>query len=102
MPFFEDIGSEDEILHRPIWGVFALVKDNLERLIVANIGWSLQFLSAIIAHGFVTLPFAVRIVFVLYSFIALVPATGVLFRLMARVCQDEMLRLDMIKEDLRE
>ncbi len=102
MPFFEDIGSEDEILHRPIWGAFALVKDNLERLIVANIGWSLQLLPAIVAYGFVMLPPAVRILFVLYSFIVLVPATGVLFRLMARVCQSEMLRLDMLKEDLRE
>lgn len=102
MPFFEDIGPEDEVLHRPIWGAFALVKDNLERLIAANIGWSLQLLPAIVAYGFVPLPLIVRIVFVLYSLVALVPATGVLFRLMARVCQYETLRLDMIKEDFRE
>jgi hypothetical protein len=102
MPFFEDIGAEDEILHRPIWGAFALVKDNLERLIATNIGWSLQLLPAIIAYSFVALPLIVRLVFVLYSLIAIVPATGMLFRLTARVCQYETLRLDMIKEDFRE
>ncbi len=102
MPFFEDIGSDDEILQRPIWGVFALVKDNLERLIAVNIGWSLQLLPAVIAYGFVMLPLAVRIVLILYSFLALIPATAVLFRLMARVCQYETPRLDMLKEDFRE
>ncbi|MBA2395531.1 MAG: hypothetical protein H0V70_22600 [Ktedonobacteraceae bacterium] len=102
MPFFEDIGAEDEALRRPIWGAFALVKDNLERLITANIGWSLQLLPAIVAYGFVALPLIVRLLLVLYSLIALIPATGVLFRLMARVCQSETLRLDMLKEDLRE
>ncbi len=102
MPFFEDIGADDEVLHRPIWGAFALVKDNLECLIVANIGWSLQLLPAIIAFFFATLPLIVRIVFVLYSIVALIPATGVLFKFMARVCQYETLRLDLIKEDFRE
>ena len=102
MPFFEDIGSDDEILHRPIWGAFALVKDNLERLITTNIGWSLQLLPAIVAYGFVALPPIVRLLLVLYSLIAIVPATGVLFRQMARVCQYETLRLDMLKEDFRE
>ncbi len=102
MPFFEDIGADDEVLHRPIWGAFALVKDNLERLIVANIGWSLQLLPAILAYVLITLPLVVRVVFVLYSIVALVPATAMLFRLIARVCQYETLLLDMIKEDLRE
>ncbi len=55
MPFFEDIGADDEVLHRPIWGAFALVKDNLERLIVANIGWSLQLLPAILAYVLITI-----------------------------------------------
>ncbi len=102
MPFFEDIGAEDESIHRPIWGAFALVKDNLERLLATNIGWSLQLLPAIVAYVFIALPPIVRIVLVLYSIVALVPATGVLFRLMAHVCQYETLRLDMLKEDFRE
>ena len=102
MPFFEDIGADDEVLHRPIWGAFALTKDNLERLIVANIGWSLQLLPAILAYVLIALPLVVRVVFVLYSIVALVPATAVLFRLIMRVCQYETLQLDMIKEDLRE
>lgn len=101
MPFFEDIGADDEALQRPIWGAFALVKDNLEGLILANIGWALQLLPAVLAFCFVMLPLFVRIIFVLYSLVAIVPATGVLFKLMARVCQYETLRMDIVREDFR-
>ncbi len=102
MPFFEDIGADDEVLDRPIWGVFALLKDNLERLIAANLGWSLHLLPAIVALGFPALPLAIRLLLISYSFVALVPATGMLFRLMAHVCQYEPLTLDIVKEDFHE
>ena len=102
MPFLEDIGADDEVLQRPIWGTFALVKDNLERLIAANLGWSLQLIPAIVAFGFNSWPLMVRVLLVLYSVTALAPATAILFRFMARVCQYEALRLDMVKDDFRE
>jgi hypothetical protein len=101
MPFLADIDTDDEVLQRPIWGVFALLKDNLERLIAVNIGWALQLLPAIAAFGFTTLPLVVRVLLVLYSATALAPATAILFTLIARVCHGEALRLSMLKEDIQ-
>lgn len=102
MPFLNDIGADDEVLRRPIWGVFALVKDNLERVLLANVGWSLQMLPAIAAFGFPELPTIIRVLLILYSATALAPATAILYAWMARVSQGEMLRLEMLKESFRE
>jgi hypothetical protein len=102
MPFFHDTGADDEALERPIWGVFALVKDNLERVMLANIGWALQLLPALAALAFPQLPLALRLVLLFYSLTALAPATALLYIWMGRVCQGELLRLEMLKEDLRE
>lgn len=102
MPFLDDIGSDDEALQRPVWGVFALIRDNLERVMAANIGWSLQLFPAIAALAFPQLPAVVRVLLILYSALVFTPATGILFTWMARVNQHETLRLAMLKEDLRE
>lgn len=101
MPFLDDIGADDEALRRPVWGVFALVKDNLERVVAVNIGWALQLLPAIAALAFPQIPLIARVLLVFYSALALMPATGVLFVWMARVNQHETLRLEMLKEDFR-
>jgi hypothetical protein len=102
MPFLDDVGPDDEALQRPIWGVFALVKDNLERVLVANVGWSIQLLPAFAALAFPQLPLAVRVTLMIYSALTLTPATALLFVWMSRVNQHEMLRLEMLKEDVRE
>lgn len=101
MPFFQDIGADDEALQRPIWGVFALAKDNLERLVATNIGWAIQLLPALAALGFSTLPAVVRVLLILYSVTVLAPATGLLFVWMGRICQQEPFRLEMFREDIR-
>lgn len=101
MPFLDDIGVDDEALQHPIWGAFGLLKDNLERVMMANVGWSLQVLPAIAALAFPQLPFVARLLLILYSTIALTPATGLLYTWMARVNQRETLRLEMLKEDFR-
>jgi len=102
MPFFEDIGADDEVLQRPIWGAFALIKDNLERLVITNLAWSLQFVPAMLALAFTGLPTILRVLLLLYSAIVLVPATGTLFRLMARVAGYEALRFELVKEEFHE
>jgi len=102
MPFLHDTGADEEALERPIWGVFALVKDNLERVMLANIGWALQLLPAIGALAFPQLPLIVRGVLLFYTLTALAPATALLYVWMGRVCQGELLRLEMVKEDVRE
>src|SRR6185312_4614577 len=101
MPFLYDIDADDEALQRPILGVFAQVKDNLERLVLVNIGWSVQLFPALAALGFPQLPALVRACLFLYSLLALVPASALLFVWMARVAQGEMLRFELLKEDLR-
>lgn len=101
MPFLDDISADDEALQRPIWGVFVLVKDNLERLVAVNIGWSLQLLPAVAAFGFAGLPAVLRICMILYSATALAPATAILFVWMARANQHELPRLEMLREDFR-
>lgn len=101
MPFLDDIGANDETLQHPIWGVFGLIKDNLERVIAANVGWSIQLLPAIAALAFPQLPSVLRVVFIIYSAAMLIPATGVLFVWMARVNQHEALHLETLKEDVR-
>ncbi len=101
MPFMDDIGADDEALRHPVWGVFALVKDNLERMVAANVGWSAQLLPAIAALAFPQLPTAARVLFMLYSAAMLTPASGVLFVWMARVNQHEALHLETLKEDFR-
>lgn len=101
MPFLQDIGADDEALQRPIWGVFALIKDNLERLVAVNIGWTIQLLPALAAFGFPNLPTVLRIVMLLYSATALAPATGLFFVWMGRICRQEPLRLETFKEDMR-
>jgi hypothetical protein len=98
----DDMGPDDEALRRPIRGAFVLVKDNLERVMAANIGWSIQLCPALAALAFPTLPAIVRVLLILYSSVMLAPASGMLFVWMARVSRGEMLGLDMLKEDFRE
>jgi hypothetical protein len=99
MPFLDTIDADDEALRRPVWGVFVLIKDNLERVMLANIGWSIQLLPAIAALAFPQVSTPVRVLLILYSLLMLAPATGVLYVWMARVNQRELLRLEMLKED---
>jgi hypothetical protein len=101
MPFLDDTGADDEVLQRPVWGTFALLKDNLERLLATNVGWTLQVLPALAALGFPQLPDALRVLLLIYSATALAPATGLLFVWMSRVCHQEPLRLESLPEDLR-
>ncbi len=102
MPFLHDISADDELLARPIRGTFALVRDNLERVMLVNIAWSLQVFPALAALAFPQLPLALRLFFFFYSLTALAPATALLYVWMGRVAQGEMLRLEMVKEDIHE
>lgn len=102
MPFLQDIDADDEALQRPIWGAFALLKDNIERLLAANLFWSVNLFPGIVALAFPAIPAVLRVIMILYTLTALVPATGILYLWIARVIQGEPLRLAMVKEDLQE
>ena len=79
MPFV-DIESRDES-RGPIWGPFAIIRENVEQLLVLNLGWSLQLLPGVLALAFPQLPLWLRLTMGLYSATAVIPATGVLYAL---------------------
>jgi len=80
MPFVADIRTRDDA-HGPIWGPFAVIRDNIESLVVLNLGWSLQLLPAVLALAFPQLPPWLRLIMGLYSATVVIPATGVLYAL---------------------
>ena len=61
MPFVADIETRDEA-RGPIWGPFAVIRDNVERLVALNLGWSVQLLPGVLALAFPQLPLWLRLV----------------------------------------
>ena len=101
MAFFDDTGIDEDDLRNPIWGAFALLKDNLERLIAINLGWSIQLIPAVIAFAFPGIPPWVRILLFLYSATILAVATGALYDIVNRICEHEQPRLETVKETVQ-
>jgi len=66
MPFFDDSGPKPEEATNPIARSFALVKDQLERLIVINLLWTLQCVPLILAWA-LTMPGWLRILLTAYT-----------------------------------
>ena len=83
-------------MHRgPIWGPFAVIRDNVESLVVLNLGWSLQLLPGVLALAFPQLPPWLRIVMGLYSATAVIPATGVLYALTLAATRGEQVSREL-------
>jgi hypothetical protein len=101
MAFFGDIGAREEE-RGPIWGPFAVVRENVERLVVVNVAWAVQLIPGILALAFPGLPGWVRVVMGVYSATAAIPATGVLFALALAATRGEHLSLELAGEKLRE
>ena len=80
MPFVADLETRDDS-PGPIWGPFAVIRDNIETLVVLNLGWSMQLLPGLLALAFPQLPLWLRLTMGLYSATAVIPATGVLYAL---------------------
>ncbi len=102
MPFFDDNAPDESALRSPVWSSFAIVKDNLERLIAVNLFWSLQLLPALVALAFSWWWPWLRILFVLGSATSLAASTGVLYGMVKRVCEQEPLSLDLLRDTFRE
>ena len=101
MPFLGDIETRDEA-RGPIWSPFATIRDNVERLVALNLGWSLQLLPGIFALAFPQLPSWLRLAMGLYSATVAIPATGVLFALALAATRGEHLSLELALHHLRE
>lgn len=79
MPFFDDSGPRPEEERSPLWRSFALVKDQLERLILLNLLWSAQSLPLLLAFSVEQMALPLRFALVLYTALALAPTTATLF-----------------------
>ncbi len=88
MPFLWDTGSRDE-RRGPIWETFAVVRDNLERMVALNAAWSMQLLPGVLALAFPGLPPWLRAAMLLYSATLIIPATGALYALMLSTARGE-------------
>ncbi|HKG24555.1 MAG TPA: hypothetical protein VKB09_02855 [Thermomicrobiales bacterium] len=101
MAFFGDIGARDEP-RGPIWAPFAVIRDNVERLVAINIVWFLQLLPGILALAFPQLPTWLRIALGAYSATAAIPATGVLYALAIAASRGEHLSAELTRQYLRD
>jgi uncharacterized membrane protein len=101
MPFFDDSGVRTEDKRGPIWGAFATLGDQVERMVALNVGWALQQAPGAAALMLVEWPIWLRLPLMAYSALALAPATGALYVLIARACDGEMLRWEMVGQAMR-
>jgi hypothetical protein len=101
MPFFDDTGIDTQAAQGPFWGAFATLRDQLERLIVLNIAWSIQLLPGVAALAFAELPAWARLLMLAYSGLAIAPATGALYALARLAAQGEPLSLELATGALR-
>jgi hypothetical protein len=101
MPFFDTDSLEHTEAHGPLWGTFATLRDQLERLIALNIVWSVQLLPGLGGMAFPELPGWLRALLLAYSAVALAPATGALYGLAGLAAQGELITLERAGRMLR-
>ncbi|MBZ0296246.1 MAG: hypothetical protein K8L99_27045 [Anaerolineae bacterium] len=101
MPFFDDTGVKTEVERGPLWSAFSTFASQLERMIVVNLGWSVQLLPAIIGIAFFQLPTWLRLLLIIYTLAALPPATAALYGVTHEVADDEHINPDVVRDMLR-
>jgi hypothetical protein len=100
MPFLDDTGV-DTSERSPLWSPFTIIADQLERLVVLNVAWAIQWLPALAAFGWPELPLVVRVVLIGYTLIAYAPATVVLYGMTRLATQGEPLTLYLATDLLK-
>lgn len=98
MPFFDDSGVKLEEFPGPLWRVFGLFGEQIERLIAVNLAWSVQLLPAIVAFAFPDLPLAVRAVLTVCTLAALPPASAWLVSMVIDASRQEALNVALARE----
>lgn len=83
MPFFDDAGIVRENHRGPVVGALAVFGEQVERMVGVNLAWAATLAPAAAAFAFPELPAVVRGVLLAGSSLAVVPATGALYRLAA-------------------
>ena len=98
MPFFDDSGYDETIDRGQFWSAFAIFGGQLEKMIAVNIAWALQFAPAIFAMIFINTPDVIRILLIIYTIIAVPPATAVLYGLMREATNHESIDIGLARE----
>lgn len=101
MPFLDDSGARPEEEHGPVGRAFALLRDQLERLILLNLAWIAQIVPLLVAWVVPTLPPALRLALTLYSAVALLPATVVVWAVLREVGEGQPLSLELVWDALK-
>ena len=101
MPFAADIETRDDS-REPIWGPFAVIRANVELLLVLNLGWSMQLLPGVLALAFPQLPLWLRLIMGIYSATALIPVTAVLYALTLAAARGEQVSMELALLSLRD
>lgn len=101
MPFQDDTGINIDEHRGPLWSAFAIFGSQLERMIVLNMSWSLQLIPAMAAFVLVELPTAVRMLMLVYTLVAILPATVVLYGVCAHAADEDMITLDLVTDVFR-
>lgn len=86
MPFFDDSGPRVEEERTPLERSFALVRDQLERIVALNLLWAAQGFPLLVAWAF-PMPEIVRVLLTFYSAFALPPATAIMFAVLREVSE---------------
>jgi hypothetical protein len=104
MPFFDDSGAHVEEERSPLERSFALMRDQLERMIALNLLWAAQGIPVLVAWAF-PLPEGVRVLLTLYSALAFPPVTAALFAALYQVSSglpiDRELLTDCFKQQVK-
>lgn len=101
MPFFDDSGPRPEEERSAIWRAFALLRDQLERMILLNLAWMLLALPLLLALAFPELPSWLRLGLALGSAAALAPGAAALFAALDQTSTGLPLDLALAIESLK-
>lgn len=85
----------------PIWGAFALVREQVERLVAVNLLWSVQLLPGVAGLALQGWPLPLRMLLVGYSALAAPPATLVVYALVRGVCEGEEVKGEDVVDAFR-
>jgi hypothetical protein len=100
MPFVADLEASDEA-RGPIWRPFAVIRDNVERLVALNLAWSVQLLPGVSVLVVPQLPLWPRIALGLLSATALIATAGPLYGMASAALRGEPLSVELAVTNLR-
>jgi hypothetical protein len=101
MPVVDKSSNTTEEPKGPFLHAFALLFEQIERMVALNITWALQILPLVAFFSFPRLPLWLRILFLLYTGCTLIPVTGMMFGMVARAQEGELMHFEQTLELLR-